>query len=95
MGERSMDLSFSWTNANLVLVSTVLFVMWAYALIDHRLVEPSLDSAYARSVLFRTAIGPCLFLMSIPVSFFSATLAVLIWFLAFPLAFSVERPKRR
>jgi hypothetical protein len=46
-------------------------VMWAYGLIDHRLVESSIDSKYARSMLFRTALEPCLFLISIPASFFS------------------------
>jgi TMEM175 potassium channel family protein len=80
--------------ANMVFVSAILFVMWAYALIGRRLVEPSIDSRYARSMLFRTAVGPCLFLTSIPVSFFSTTLAVLIWFLASPLAFWVVRHKR-
>jgi len=69
--------------------------MWTYALVDHRLLEPSIDSAYARSMLFRTAVGPCLFLISIAASFFSTTLAVLIWFLASPLAFSVVRHKGR
>ena len=44
--------------ANLVFVSAILFVMWAYALVDHRLAEPSIDSEYARSMLFRTAVGP-------------------------------------
>jgi hypothetical protein len=81
--------------ANLVFVSAILFVMWAYALIDRRLVEPSIDSRYARSALFWTAVGPCLFLISIPASFFSTTLAVLIWFLASLLAFSVVRHNHR
>ena len=80
--------------ANMVFVSAILFFMWAYALIGRRLVERSIDSRYARAMLFRTAVGPCLFFTSIPVSFFSTTLAVLIWFLASPLAFWVVRPKR-
>ena len=79
--------------ANMVFVSTILFVMWAYALIGRRPVETSIDSRYARTMLFRTAAGPCLFFTSIPASFFSTTLAVLIWFLASPLAFWVVRPK--
>ena len=80
--------------ANIASVSAILFVMWAYALINHRLVEQSIDGRCARSMLFRTAVAPCLFLISVPVSFFSTTLAVLIWFLAAPIVFSVARHKR-
>ena len=80
--------------ANLVFVSAILFVMWAYALLDRRLVDPSIDSGYARSTLIRRAVVLCLFLISIPASFFSTTLAVLIWFLAAPIAFLVVRHKR-
>lgn len=72
-----------------------MFVMWAYALIGRRLVEGSIDGRYARTVLFRTAIGPCFFFASIPASFFSTTLAVVIWLLASPLAFWVVRHKRQ
>ena len=81
--------------ANITFVSGILFVMWAYALIGRRLVEPSIDSRYVRSVLLRAAVAPTLFLMSIPASFFSTTLAVLIWFLASPIAFVVVRHKGR
>jgi type IV secretory pathway TrbD component len=80
--------------SNMAIVSTILFVMWAYALLGRRLVEPSIDSRYARAMLFRTAAGPCLFFVSILVSFFSTTLAVLIWLLASLLAFWVVRQAR-
>ncbi len=80
--------------ANVAFVSVIRFMMWAYALIGHRLVEPSLDSICLRSLLLRDAVAPILFLASIPVSFFSTTLAVLIWFLAAPTAFSGVRHKR-
>ena len=52
--------------ANITFVSGILFVMWAYALIGRRLVEPSIDSRYVRSVLLRAAVAPTLFLTSIP-----------------------------
>ena len=81
--------------ANLVFVSTILFVMWAYALVGRRLVEPSIDSGYIRAVLLRAAVAPTLFFISIPVSLFNTTLAVLIWFVASPVAFSITRRKPR
>lgn len=77
--------------ANCVLVSAVLFGMWAYALIGRRLVEPSISTRYVRAALFRAAGPPVLFLLSIPVSLFSTTIAILIWLLAFPISFSIAQ----
>ena len=56
--------------ANITFVSCILFVMWAYALIGRRLVEPSIDSKYVRSVLLRAAVAPTLFLNIHPSQFF-------------------------
>jgi len=71
--------------ANLVFLSTVQFGLWAYALIGRRLTEPSISAKYVRAVLFRQAVPPIVFLLSIPVCLLSATAAIVTWLL--PVAF--------
>jgi uncharacterized membrane protein len=90
--ERPMVMVYA---VNVAIVSATLFVMWAYALIGRRLVEPSVASGYLRAMLFRAAVAPTLFFISIPISLFNTTLAVVIWFAAPPIAFSVTQHKPR
>ena len=71
--------------ANLVFLSSVQFSLWAYALLGNRLTEPSISAKYRRSVLFRQAVPPIVFLLSIPVCLLNSTAAIATWLL--PVAF--------
>jgi len=73
---------------NLGFVSTVLFSLWAYALVGRRLTDPAISTRYVRLVLLRAAVAPIVFLLSIPICLLSITVAILTWLL--PLTLSVS-----
>jgi len=77
--------------ANLVFLSSVQFILWAYALIGCRLTEPSIGAKYVRGVLLRQAVPPIFFLLSIPVCLVSATAAIVVWLLPVVFIFFTVR----
>jgi uncharacterized membrane protein len=61
--------------------------VWWYASKDDRLTSPELPVVWARYVTFRTALGPCVFLVSIPIAFVNGAWAEYSWFAVFGLSF--------
>jgi uncharacterized membrane protein len=63
----------------LALAGTVNLVMWLYAAIDHRLIDPGVSSRVIVHHALRAATAPVVFLLSIPVASWSPTAAEVSW----------------
>lgn len=57
--------------------------VWIYASHNHRLIDKELSSGYIHAHSVRAVIPPLIFLLSIPVSYISITLAECMWILIF------------
>jgi uncharacterized membrane protein len=56
--------------------------LWLYASRNHRLIAEELDSRFVNAMNIRAISAPLVFMISIPISFFSPVAAVIVWFLS-------------
>ncbi len=68
-----------------VVTGTMLITIWMYASKNHRLVDPSLNSQVIRFNYHRELVVIAIFLVSVPIAFFSTTLAQISWVVLAPL----------
>ncbi len=77
-------------------VSIASSAIWWYATRRHRLVDPDLEPAFIRSVQLRAASGAAVFLVSIPLAFWSVYASYAAWAVFFPLVrIGIRRRERR
>jgi uncharacterized membrane protein len=78
--------------ASVSAVGLASFALWWYASQDNRLIDPSTPKAWITHSRLRGLSIPAVFLLSIPVGFFSVTAAQFTWALLIPMrAFFVRR----
>jgi uncharacterized membrane protein len=65
-------------------------LIWVYATHDHRLVGPDLDAALIRRYRWSGLVAPCVFFLSIPLSFAGVNVGYFSWLLI-PIALAVLR----
>jgi TMEM175 potassium channel family protein len=68
-----------------------LWLLWLHASRNHRLIDEGLPVVFLKRLNLRLLISPCIFLISIPISFLNPLLSLVTWFLAFPLGVLFER----
>jgi len=68
-----------------------LSLLWLHASRRRRLIDESLSADFIRRLTIRLFIAPCIFLISIPISFLNPLYSLVTWFLAFPLGIYFER----
>ncbi len=68
-----------------------LSLLWLHASRRRRLIDESLSADFIRRLTIRLLISPCIFLISIPISFLNPLYSLVTWFLAFPLGIYFER----
>jgi uncharacterized membrane protein len=77
-----------------VVTGIMLIVIWRYASGNHRLIDPLLNDRVIRFNYNRELIVIAIFLISIPVAFFSTSLAQISWIALAPLASILKRVYR-
>ena len=81
--------------ASLAITGLAQASFWWYASSGHRLVMRTLDPAYARWTLGRALGTSAVFLLSIPIAFFSPDLGKICWVLTLPVTMITGRALRR
>ena len=77
-----------------VVTGAMLIVIWTYASRNHRLVDPQLGTRAIKFNYHRELIVIAIFLLSIPIAFFSTTLAQISWIALAPLVSILQRVYR-
>jgi uncharacterized membrane protein len=77
-----------------VVTGAMLIIIWVYASRDHRLVDPQLGARAIKFNYHRELIVIAIFLLSIPIAFFSTTLAQISWIALAPLISILQRVYR-
>ncbi len=73
------------------LTGVSLWLVWLHASRKHRLIDASFSPHFIRRLNLRLLISPCLFLISIPISYLSPLASMITWFFAFPIGILYER----
>jgi uncharacterized membrane protein len=68
-----------------------LWLFWVHASRNHQLIDETLAATFIKRLNLRLLISPCIFLLSIPLSFLDPLLSLVTWFFAFPLGMLYER----
>lgn len=68
-----------------------LWLIWVHASRNHRLVDEMLSVSFIKRLNLRLLISPCIFLISIPLSYLNPLVSLVTWFLAFPFGILFER----
>lgn len=71
---------------SMIAIGLMKSIMWWYASSNHRLVHKNLPKRLIDSLSFRALVPPIVFLMSMPIAFFSPTLTELSW-ISIPIVF--------
>jgi uncharacterized membrane protein len=77
-----------------VVTGAMLIIIWVYASGNHRLVDPQLGARAIKFNYHRELIVIAIFLLSIPIAFFSTTLAQISWIALAPLISILQRVYR-
>ncbi len=77
-----------------VVTGAMLIIIWLYATRDHRLIDPLLGARVIRFNYHRELVVIAIFLISIPIAFFSTTLAQISWIALAPLVSILQRAYR-
>ncbi|MEI6293022.1 MAG: TMEM175 family protein [Methanomicrobiales archaeon] len=77
-----------------VLTGVMLIIIWMYASRNHRLTDPHLSARVIKFNYSRELIVIAVFLISIPIAFFSTSLAQISWIALAPLASILQRVYR-
>jgi len=77
-----------------VVTGAMLIIIWMYASGSHRLVDPHLSARMIQYNYHRELVVIAIFLLSIPVAFFSTTLAQISWIALAPLVSILQRAYR-
>jgi uncharacterized membrane protein len=77
-----------------VVTGAMLIIIWVYASRNHRLVDPELGARAIKFNYHRELIVIAIFLLSIPIAFFSTTLAQISWIALAPLISILQRVYR-
>jgi uncharacterized membrane protein len=77
-----------------VVTGAMLIIIWMYASRNHRLIEPQLGARAIKFNYHRELIVIAIFLLSIPIAFFSTTLAQISWIALAPLISILQRVYR-
>ncbi len=77
-----------------VVTGAMLIIIWVYASRNHRLIDPRLDARVIKFNYHRETVVIVIFLVSIPIAFFSTTLAQISWVAIAPLAGILQRAYR-
>ena len=88
MGVVSAVMFYAMAIATTGIVETLL---WVYVSRGHRLIDPALTDRWIRLATMRGLVAPTVFLVSIPISFFSPYVAIALWLLIFPALWYVMR----
>ena len=68
-----------------------LMLLWLHASRRHRLIDEALPVPFIKRFNLRLFISPCIFLISIPVSYLNPLFSLVTWFFAFPIGILFER----
>jgi uncharacterized membrane protein len=74
---------------------TFLTLIWAYASDNHRLIDKDMKESTIRFAMFRVAIAPIFFIVSIIISFLNISAATWSWWGMIPTTLIVQRLERR
>jgi uncharacterized membrane protein len=77
-----------------VVTGAMLIIIWVYATRNHRLIDPKLGARVIRFNYHRELVVIAIFLVSIPIAFFSTTLAQISWVAIAPLISLLQRAYR-
>ncbi len=77
-----------------VVTGAMLIIIWVYATRNHRLIDPQLGARVIRFNYHRELVVIAIFLISIPIAFFSTTLAQISWIALAPLVSLLQRAYR-
>ena len=77
-----------------VVTGAMLLIIWMYASRNHRLIDPQLGARVIKFNYHRELIVIAIFLISIPIAFFSTTLAQISWIALAPLVSILQRTYR-
>jgi uncharacterized membrane protein len=77
-----------------VVTGTILIIIWMYASGNHRLIDPRLDARLIKFNYHRELLVIAIFLISIPIAFFSTSLAQISWLALAPLVSILQRVYR-
>ncbi len=77
-----------------VVTGAMLLIIWMYASGNHRLIDPQLNARVIRFNYHRELVVIAIFLISIPIAFFSTTLAQISWIALAPLVSILQRAYR-
>lgn len=77
-----------------VVTGAMLIIIWVYATRNHRLIDPQLGARVIRFNYHRELVVIAIFLVSIPIAFFSTTLAQISWVAIAPLISLLQRAYR-
>jgi uncharacterized membrane protein len=80
--------------AEVTAIGLSMTALWWYATYRHRLVDKALDERFIRLMTLRLLAGSIMFILSIPVAFFSPTWAIVIWWVS-PFIRAAVRVSRR
>jgi len=77
-----------------VVTGAMLLIIWMYASGKHRLIDPQLNARVIKFNYHRELVVIAIFLVSIPIAFFSTTLAQISWIALAPLVSILQRAYR-
>jgi uncharacterized membrane protein len=77
-----------------IMTSSLLALIWWHATKDYRLVDKNIHPLFVRGVMVNLLLTPCVFAISILVSFFDLNIAQYFWLIIAPLNIAVRRKYR-
>jgi len=75
--------------ATVAAAGLLLTLLWLYASYHYRLIDPALGQHSIRMATIRSLITPVIFLLSVPVAYFSRDIAICMWLSNFVIALVV------